>query len=113
MVEIDGTPGVEGCILITTLAEGCEMHPPALVTVKLYVFAARPVTVSTCSCSGCSYVPGFLVRVHVPEEGNPLRVTLPVAISQVGWILVPDNRCSGEGGTALITTLPVAWRNTS
>ena len=108
MAAIDGTPGVEGCILITTLAEGCEMHPPALVTVKLYVFAARPVTVVLTPVPVADIFPGFLVRVHVPEEGSPLRVTLPVAISQVGWILVPATGADGEGGTALITTFPVA-----
>ena len=78
MAAIDGTPGVEGCILITTLAEGCEMQPAALVTVKLYVFAARPVTVVLTPVPVVDIFPGFLVRVHVPEEGSPLRVTLPV-----------------------------------
>ena len=30
-----GATGVTGCVLITTLAEGTEVHPAELVTVKL------------------------------------------------------------------------------
>jgi len=52
--------------------------------------------------------PGFLVRVHVPLEGRPLRTTLPVGTAQVGWVLVPTTGAVGAEGTALITTLPVA-----
>ena len=52
--------------------------------------------------------PGFLVRVQVPEEGRPLRTTLPVGTAQVGWVLVPTEGAAGAAGTALITTLPVA-----
>jgi hypothetical protein len=52
--------------------------------------------------------PGFLVRVHVPEEGRPLRATLPEGTAQVGWVLVPTTGAVGAEGTALITTLPVS-----
>ena len=52
--------------------------------------------------------PGFLVRVHVPEEGRPLRATLPVGTAQVGWVLVPQQVPLEQRDTALITTLPVA-----
>ena len=52
--------------------------------------------------------PGFLVRVHVPDEGRPLRATLPVGTGQVGCVLVPTTGAVGAAGTALITTLPVA-----
>ena len=45
IVPAAGAAGVEGCELITTLAEGEEEHPAALVTVKLYVAAVNPVTV--------------------------------------------------------------------
>ncbi len=41
--------------------------------------------------------PGFLVRVHVPDEGRPLRTTLPVGTAQVGWVGVPAE--GGEGDT--------------
>ena len=52
--------------------------------------------------------PGLLVRVHVPEEGSPLRTTLPVGTAQVGWVLVPTIGAVGAEGIALITTLPLA-----
>jgi hypothetical protein len=39
--------------------------------------------------------PGLLVRVQVPEDGSPLRVTLPVATPQVGWVL--DSITGGVG----------------
>ena len=52
--------------------------------------------------------PGFLVRVHVPEEGRPLRATLPVGTAQVGWVNVPTTGADGVKRNALITTLPVA-----
>ena len=48
--------------------------------------------------------PGVLVSVQVPEEGNPLRITLPVATAQVGCVIVPmvGAVCTGW---ALTTTL--------
>ena len=33
--------------------------------------------------------PGFRVRVHVPDEGKPLKAALPAATKQVGWVIVP------------------------
>lgn len=33
--------------------------------------------------------PGFWVSVQVPLAGKPVRSTLPVAIAQVGWVMVP------------------------
>ena len=50
--------------------------------------------------------PGVLVRVHVPVAGNPLRVTLPVATPQMGWVIAPTTGAVGVGGWALITTWP-------
>jgi hypothetical protein len=43
---------------------------------------------------------GLRVRVHVPPEGNPFNVTLPVATEHVGCVIVPtagaDGTVSGE-----------------
>ena len=50
--------------------------------------------------------PGVLVRVHVPVAGSPLRVTLPVATPQMGWVITPTVGAVGVGGWALITTWP-------
>ena len=49
--------------------------------------------------------PGLRVRVHVPDEGNPLNATLPVASVQVGWVMVPITGAVGIGGGTLTTTL--------
>ena len=45
--------------------------------------------------------PGFLVSVHVPEEGRPLRATLPVGTAQVGWVLVPTTGAAGASGDSI------------
>ena len=50
--------------------------------------------------------PGFIV--HVPVAGNPDNATLPVAVAQVGWVMVPTTGVLGVAGCALITTLAVA-----
>jgi hypothetical protein len=44
----------------------------------------------------------------VPDEGNPLRATLPVATEQVGWVIVPTVGTEGVAGCALMPTLPEA-----
>ena len=48
--------------------------------------------------------PGFLVRVHVPVFGKPFNTTLPVPVSQVGWVIVPMIGTDGAPGVASITT---------
>ena len=49
--------------------------------------------------------PGDLVNVQVPDEGNPLNATLPVAMAQLGCEIVPTIGAEGNGGIASITTL--------
>ena len=49
--------------------------------------------------------PGLRVNVHVPDAGNPLSATDPVATAQVGWVIVPTVGAAGVAGCALITTL--------
>lgn len=48
--------------------------------------------------------PGDRVNVHVPDEGNPLSATDPVATVHVGWVIVPTTGAGTEGG-GFITTL--------
>jgi hypothetical protein len=48
---------------------------------------------------------GTLVNVQVPDEGNPLNTTLPVARLHVGCTMVPMVGTVGVTGCALITTL--------
>ena len=52
--------------------------------------------------------PGDLVKVHVPEAGNPFNKTLPVANAQVGWVMVPTVGVAGDEGWAVITILAEA-----
>jgi hypothetical protein len=39
--------------------------------------------------------PGLRVNVHVPVDGNPLRLTLPVPNEQVGGVIVPITGAEG------------------
>jgi hypothetical protein len=94
MVPIVGAPGVEGCELITTLAEAEEVHPEALVTVYVYVPVVKldivvdvPVPVIE---------PGLMVQV--PDAGKPFNTTLPVATRQVGCVMMPRVGAFGVGG---------------
>ena len=49
--------------------------------------------------------PGFLVRVQVPEAGNPFSTTDPVASTQVGCVIVPMTGAPGIPVTGLIRIL--------
>lgn len=40
----------------------------------------------------------------MPEDGNPLNTTLPVATAQVGCVIVPATGTEGVAGCAGITT---------
>jgi len=52
--------------------------------------------------------PGVLVNVQLPVAGKPFNTTLPVAIAQVGWVIVPTVGAVGDDGCAVITTLAEA-----
>ena len=49
--------------------------------------------------------PGVLVKVQVPVDGKLLNTTLPVAVVQVGWVMVPTAGAEGNAGGALMTIL--------
>ena len=49
--------------------------------------------------------PEVLVNVHVPVAGKPFKTTLPVAVEQVGCVIVPTVGAVGADGAALITIL--------
>ena len=51
------------------------------------------------------FPPGLRVNVQVPEEGNPLSTTLPVATLQVGCVMAPTVGAVGAIGAALITKI--------
>ena len=70
--------------MITTLADDADVQPAALVTVKVYVPAGSPLMVVLVPVPVVVVPPGVLVNVQVPDEGKPLKTTLPVATAQVG-----------------------------
>jgi hypothetical protein len=45
--------------------------------------------------------PGLIV--HVPVAGNPVKTTLPVAVTQVGCVIVLTIGADGGAGCELIT----------
>jgi len=101
IVPTTGIEGVTGCALITTLADANDVHPNALVTVKVRVPAARPEIVVLKPVPAIA--PGLMVQF---PDGKPLNTTLPVATAQVGWVIAPTIGAAGVAAT--ITTLPVA-----
>ena len=91
IVPMTGADGVTGWGLITAFCDAAETQPTALVTVKEYVPAARPVTVY--ELPDPLMLPGLIVQV---PAGKPFSTTLPVATEQVGWVMVP--MAGGDGG---------------
>ena len=98
IVPMRGAEGVTGWGLITAFCDAAETHPAALVTVKEYVPANRPVTVY--ELPDPMILPGLIVQV---PEGRPFRTTLPVATVQVGCVIVPMTGADGVTGCGLIT----------
>lgn len=66
------------------MADAADIHPDALVTVKVYVPAASDEIVVLVPVPVVLVPPGDLLNVQVPEDGNPDKTTLPVATAQVG-----------------------------
>ena len=86
---ITGAEGEEGGGAITTSADTSEVHPSALVTIKLYVPAGRPDKAELLPLPWVIIDPGFRARDHVPGVGNPFRITLPVGIVHDALVMVP------------------------
>jgi hypothetical protein len=106
IVPVTGAEGVDGCDVITTLPVGGEIQPEAFATVKVYVPSARAETVVLVPVPVEVIPPGLRVIVHVPDEGKPPNVTLPVATEQVGCVIVPTVGVVGVAGCGLMTTFP-------
>ena len=79
-----GADGTGKGALIVTVPVAAEVHPEALVTVKVYDPDGIPVRIVVVPEPVVSSPPGSLVSVHTPVEGNPLNPTLPVDTAQVG-----------------------------
>ena len=95
--------GVSGCALITTSADAGEVHPAALVTVKLYVAPAGNPDMVLLAVEPVM-APGLIVQL---PDGRPLNTTLPVAVAQVGCVLVPTVGALGAAGSLRIASTPV------
>ena len=100
-MPITGAVGVIGCKLTTALAAAREIHPPLLVTVKLYVPPVNPVTTVLVPLPVTD--PGLIVQV---PEGRPLNATLPMVV-QVGWVIVPTTGVAGVEISCVIDMLVV------
>ena len=103
MVPAVGAVGVVGCVLITILVVAAEVHPNALVTVKLWVPVVRLEMVVLVVFPVMP--PGLIVQL---PDGNPLSNTLPVEDKQVGCVIVPTAGVAGDPGAALISILAEA-----
>jgi len=99
MVPIVGAVCI-GCALMTTLSDAGEVHPDALVTVKLKVPVAIPEIVVLVPEPDID--PGLMIQL---PEGNPFNTTLPVATVQDGCVMVPIVGVVGVDGCALMITL--------
>jgi len=97
-VPITGGEGVSGCAGITTLAEGADMQPEALVTAKLYIPVARSEIVVLVPVPEDCIVPGYRVIIHIPVAGRPVNSTVPVDNVHVGGVIVPTNGAVGISG---------------
>lgn len=93
IVPMTGAVGVAGWGAITTSADADEMHPAELVTVKLYVPSASDEMVVVAVTPVIP--PGFIVQL---PAGRPERTTLPVAVEQVGCVMVPAVGAPGVTG---------------
>jgi hypothetical protein len=69
----------------------------------LYVPDGSPVNVTLVPDPGVVILPGLLVRVQ-DSVGRPLKLTLPVATEQVGFVIIPT---TGSLGIALIDNVNV------
>ncbi len=102
IVPTIGAAGAEGATCIITSADARDIHPAALVTLKLYVPGLRFEIVVLEPVPAIA--PGLITQV--PAPGRPFKTTLPVvAIHEEGWVIVPNIGAVGADGAGLITTL--------
>ena len=80
MVPAVGAVGVIGCALMMILAVASEVHPEALVTVKVCVPVAKPEMIVL--VPEPVVLPGLIVQL--PDDGKPFNTTLPSDTVQLG-----------------------------
>ncbi len=62
------------------------------------LLATKPVIVPVVVEPVSDTPPGDAVTVQLPLDGRPLKATLPVAVAQVGWVIVPTTGADGVKG---------------
>ena len=97
-----GLAGESGGAGITTFEDALEVHPVAAVTENVYVPAGIPEIVVLVPEPVVITAPGVRVRVQMPLAGRPLSATLPVAIAQVGLVIVPTTGAAGMAFTVIV-----------
>jgi len=103
MVPAVGAVGIVGWASMTTFVVTAEVHPEALVTLKLYMPVERAGTFVL--VPEPVMLTGLIVQF---PDGNPLSNTLPVDVKQVGCVIDPTAGVAGEPGAALISILAEA-----
>ena len=95
MVVTVGRTNEVGCASTTTSTDATDVQLVVPeVTVKLYVVEAfNPVKVVVVPLPVIA--PGLIVQF---PDGNPLKATLPVAVPQVGCVIVSIVGAAGEVG---------------
>jgi hypothetical protein len=104
IVPTRGDDGITGWAVIKILADGGEMHPIELVTAKVYVPSGRFEMIIPVPDPVVVILPGARVNVHVPVEGNPDNVALPVDTVHVGWPIDVTTGAVGVDAGAIKTT---------
>ena len=66
------------------MSDAIEVHPAALVTLKVCVPAVSPVIVLLVPVPVLVVPLEVSVNVQIPVDGKQLKITLPVAIAHVG-----------------------------
>lgn len=102
MAEITGAAGVSGGAEITICADGNDVQPLRLVTVYVHVPGSSSETVYDDPLPVIVSPSGSLMRVQAPVPGSPSRTTLPVGVSQEGWVIRPTTGGSGPEQAILI-----------
>ena len=78
---------MDGCSCISTASDSCDSHPSGRETENVYIPGSNweitvvvpvPETVSS---------PGWTATVHSPDDGSPLKATLPNDVLQSGWVM--------------------------
>lgn len=87
--------------MIVAVPDTADIHPEALVTVKVYVPGRRPAIVVLVPVPAVVMLPGLRVSVQEPV-GREFKTTLPVATAHVGCVIVPITGATGVAGWTLI-----------